>query len=61
MLNAAARVAFLVTGAEKAKVLKAVLADRVMLPAALVSPEKGRLVWLVDRAAAALLPAADGR
>jgi 6-phosphogluconolactonase len=61
VLNAAARVAFLVTGAEKAKVLKAVLADRVMLPAALVSPEKGRLVWLVDRAAAALLPAADGR
>ena len=57
VLNAAARVVFLVTGAEKAKVVKAVLVERAMLPAAMVSPEGGELVWLVDRAAAALLPA----
>jgi 6-phosphogluconolactonase len=61
VLNAAARVAYLVAGAEKAKVLKSVLAEPAMLPAALVSPEHGRLVWLVDRAAAALLAAAEHR
>ena len=32
-----------------------------LLPAALVSPEHGQLVWLVDRAAAALLTAAERR
>jgi 6-phosphogluconolactonase len=57
VLNAAARVLFLVTGAEKAKIVKAVLVERALLPAAMVSPEGGELVWLVDRAAAALLPA----
>ncbi len=57
VLNAAARVVFLVTGAEKAKVVKAVLLERATLPATMVSPESGEVVWLVDRAAAALLPA----
>jgi 6-phosphogluconolactonase len=61
VLNAAARVAFLVGGAEKAKVLKTLLVERALLPAALVSPEHGQLVWLVDRAAAALLTAAERR
>ena len=61
VLNAAARVAFLVAGAEKAKVLKTLLVERALLPAALVSPEHGQLVWLVDRAAAALLTAAERR
>ena len=37
------------------------LVEHAMVPAALVSPENGELVWLVDRAAASLLPAGEGR
>src|SRR3989442_4473355 len=59
--NAAARVVFLVAGAEKAKVVKTVLGERATLPAAMVRPADGELVWLIDRAAAAQLsPAAKG-
>jgi 6-phosphogluconolactonase len=61
VLNAAARVVFLVAGAEKAKVVKAVLVEHAAVPAGLVSPEGGQLVWLVDRAAAALVPDAGKR
>ena len=61
VFNAAARVVFLVTGAEKAKVVKTVLGERATLPAAMVRPADGELVWLIDRAAAAQLsPAAKG-
>ncbi|OGK98545.1 MAG: 6-phosphogluconolactonase [Candidatus Rokubacteria bacterium RIFCSPHIGHO2_12_FULL_73_22] len=60
-LNAAARVAFLVAGPEKAKVVRAVLGEQASLPAALVRPEDGALVWLLDRAAAALLPGPEAR
>src|SRR2546422_502997 len=52
VLNAAARVVFLVAGAEKAKAVKAVLGERATLPAAMVQPDHGELVWLLDRAAA---------
>jgi 6-phosphogluconolactonase len=52
LLNAAALVIFLVSGAEKAKTAKAVLNDGALLPAGLVRPAAGRLVWMVDRAAA---------
>jgi 6-phosphogluconolactonase len=56
LINAAARVMFLVSGAEKAKVLKTVLKEPTSgLPAALVRPTDGRLTWLLDRAAAALV------
>jgi 6-phosphogluconolactonase len=59
ILNAAARVVFLVSGAEKAKVVKAVLGPHgATLPAGMVHPADGRLLWLLDRAAAALLPVA---
>jgi 6-phosphogluconolactonase len=55
LINAAARVMFLVAGAEKAKMLKAVLKEPTSaLPAALVRPN-GRLTWLLDRPAAALI------
>jgi 6-phosphogluconolactonase len=58
VINAAARVMFLVAGAEKAKVLKVVLGEPTTgLPAALVRPASGRLTWLIDRSAAGLLPA----
>src|SRR5438445_223494 len=46
-----------VTGAERAKVVKAVLGERATLPAAMVRPADGELVWLLDRAAAAQLSA----
>src|SRR5438874_11345108 len=59
VLNAAARVVFLVAGPEKAKVVKAVLGERAILPAAMVRPDPGELVWLLDRAAAAQLSAAE--
>ena len=62
VINAAAHVMFLVAGAEKAKVLKAVLGEpNSSLPAAMVRPTNGRLVWLLDKAAAALLPAVKVR
>jgi 6-phosphogluconolactonase len=62
LLNAAARVMFLVAGPEKAKVVKAVLGDPgSSLPAALVRPTDGRLTWRLDRAAAALLGPARER
>jgi 6-phosphogluconolactonase len=57
VLNAAACVIYIVSGAEKAKVVKAALADpTTTLPAAMVRPSDGRLLWMLDRAAAAALP-----
>jgi len=61
ILNRAAEVRLLVTGGDKAGVLKQVLLgphDPERLPVQLVAPETGRLVWLLDRAAAAEVPAA---
>jgi 6-phosphogluconolactonase len=58
VLNNAACVIFLVSGEEKAQTLGAVLeeeAPSAPLPAQLIRPTQGRLVWLVDRAAARLL------
>lgn len=62
VINAAACVVFLVSGAEKAKVVKAALGDRApWLPATLVQPSDGRLIWMLDRPAAALLDVARAR
>lgn len=58
VLNNAACVVFLVSGEEKAETLRTVLygdAKTVRLPAQLIRPGHGRLLWLVDRAAARLL------
>lgn len=57
VINRASVVLFLVAGAGKAGVVSAILdpkteADR-QLPASLVAPEEGRLIWLLDPAAAA--------
>ena len=57
VITAAARVVFLASGAEKAKVVKSVLADHAMLPAAMAHPTDGRLDWILDRDAARLLRA----
>ena len=61
VINAAACVVYLVAGAEKAKVVRAVLADQATVPAAMVRPENGTLVWLLDRAAAGRLTAPEAR
>lgn len=60
VLNAAREVAFLVSGVDKAAVLKTVLEDDVpgeQYPAKLVRPTDGKLIWLLDRAAASALSA----
>ena len=58
VLNEAATVVFVVSGRDKAAMLRSVLAGATphrRLPAQLVAPGDGRLVWLVDAAAAELL------
>ncbi|MCP9465534.1 MAG: 6-phosphogluconolactonase [Nitrospira sp.] len=61
VLNRASVILFLVTGSPKAPVVRKILTpqseeDRV-LPAALVAPEAGRLIWMLDHSAASQLPA----
>jgi 6-phosphogluconolactonase len=58
VLNNAACVIFLVSGGDKALPLKAVLEgpyEPEQLPAQLIRPQHGRLLWLVDQLAAHLL------
>ena len=61
VLNAARCVAFLVSGSDKAPALHEVLegtAPPDQYPAKLVSPTDGKLLWLIDRAAASELSGA---
>lgn len=63
VLNAAERVVFLVVGPEKAQILHSVLQERVdpPYPAQLVQPcHQGVKLFLVDRAAAAVLVPGEG-
>ncbi len=58
LLNAATRVLFLVTGADKAEAVQAVLeGDRQPdeYPAQIVQPPRGEVVWMLDTPAAARL------
>ena len=58
VLNNADNIIFLVSGAEKADALKAVLeGDEVpdQLPSQLIRPAHGHLLWLVDEAGASKL------
>jgi len=59
-INRASVILFLVVGSGKAGVVRAILEPKAeaerQLPASLVEPEKGRLIWFLDRAAAAELP-----
>jgi 6-phosphogluconolactonase len=60
VLNAARRVAFLVSGADKATVLHEVLEGKApgeKYPSKLVQPSDGKLIWFVDRAAGSELSA----
>jgi 6-phosphogluconolactonase len=63
-LNAADRVVFVVTGADKAEALAAVLEgprQPDVYPSQAIAPRAGALVWLVDHAAGARLTAAAER
>ncbi len=56
VLNRGRTVLFLVTGKERAEVVKAALEGvGPLVPAAMVQPVSGNLVWLLDREAAFLL------
>ena len=58
VINNASLVVFLVAGEQKATALKSVLNEREKrrsFPAGMVNPQNGRLVWLIDQAAASLL------
>jgi 6-phosphogluconolactonase len=58
IINQSSRIAFLVTGDDKARALKAVLEgahDPQKFPSQLIKPEAGELHWFVDDAAAARL------
>ena len=60
-LNAGRRIAFLVSGTDKAAVLHEVLegnAPAEKYPSKLVRPEDGKVIWFIDRAAASELSAA---
>lgn len=57
--NSARVIAFMATGEKKAPTLAQVLSDRYnpeLYPAQRIKPQDGRLVWLVDEAAAGRLP-----
>ena len=59
VLNNGGSVVFLVTGASKAKILREIIyADKNpdLCPAQAIRPKRGKLLWLVDKAAAAALP-----
>jgi 6-phosphogluconolactonase len=62
VLNAARKVAFLISGADKADAVARAFADApgVDAPASLVRPEHGTLTVVLDRPAAARLGAVDG-
>ncbi|MEP7292846.1 MAG: 6-phosphogluconolactonase [Chloroflexota bacterium] len=57
-LNSAAKVIFLVVGEEKAEALREILSEPKTpdeLPAQIVDPPHGRVLWIIDQAAAGLL------
>jgi 6-phosphogluconolactonase len=62
VLNKARNVIFLVAGKEKAKVLREVLqSSDLSLPALLVAPEKGSVLYLADSGAGSLLRKKEGK
>ena len=58
VLNHAAEVVFLVSGAGKSEVVKEILgaSGQASFPSQRIQPENGRLLWLLDQDAARLLP-----
>lgn len=59
VFNDARMIVFMATGEKKASALAEVLSDRynpALYPAQRIKPQDGRLIWLVDQAAASTLP-----
>ena len=55
-INAARNIVFLVSGENKAEVLRDVMeGDTIEYPSQMIQPEHGNLIWLIDKAAARLL------
>lgn len=64
VINQAARIVFLVSGHDKAAILRKVLEetpDSHTIPACLIKPAHGELLWLVDQDAASLLQPCKGK
>ena len=57
LLNNGASVVFLVSGAEKAQIVKEIFESENKYPAQAVKPTNGELIWMLDKEAAALLSA----
>ena len=58
VLNHAGLVCFMVTGQEKAEMVKQILkpvSSKLIYPAQRIQPLNGRLIWLLDQAAAQLI------
>lgn len=55
LVNNASNIVFLVSGEDKASVLKEVLEGEGRYPAEMIRPVNGRLVWMVDKQAAEFL------
>lgn len=52
VINASRNIAFLVSGEKKTGILRRVMEGDKTLPASMIQPTSGNLIWLVDRAAA---------
>lgn len=59
VINNARRVAMLVTGKNKADIIKRVLGGETALPASLVNPQDGELIFLLDREASSKISLSD--
>jgi 6-phosphogluconolactonase len=57
LINNSAAVLFLISGAEKAGIVKEVLEGPKQYPAQFVQPTHGRLLWMLDKDAASRLAA----
>ena len=55
LLNNAASIVFLVSGAEKAQIVKEIFEGKNRYPAQAVKPTQGELIWMLDKEAASLL------
>ena len=55
LLNNGASVVFLVSGPEKAEIVREVLQGEQKYPAQAVSPHQGELIWMLDKDAASQL------